>query len=46
VLSLGGFVLFYSALAVVEVWLMLKYIRLGPQIETFPRETPDPLLIA
>ena len=29
--SLGGFVLFYSALAVVELYLMLKYIRLGPE---------------
>jgi cytochrome d ubiquinol oxidase subunit I len=28
--SLIGFVLFYSILAVVEVYLMLKYIRLGP----------------
>lgn len=30
VFSLTGFVLFYTALAVVEIWLMLKYIRLGP----------------
>ncbi len=28
--SLTGFILFYTALAVVEVYLMLKYIRLGP----------------
>jgi cytochrome d ubiquinol oxidase subunit I len=28
--SLGGFVLFYSALAVADVYLMVKYIRLGP----------------
>lgn len=28
--SLIGFVLFYSVLAVVEVYLMVKYIRLGP----------------
>lgn len=28
--SIGGFVLFYTILAVVEVFLMLKYIRLGP----------------
>jgi cytochrome d ubiquinol oxidase subunit I len=28
--SLGGFVLFYSALAVADVYLMIKYIRLGP----------------
>lgn len=28
--SLIGFVVFYSILAVVEVYLMLKYVRLGP----------------
>ena len=28
--SLAGFVLFYTILAVVEVMLMLKYIRKGP----------------
>ncbi|HVC54656.1 MAG TPA: cytochrome ubiquinol oxidase subunit I [Stellaceae bacterium] len=28
--SLAGFVLFYSTLAVVELYLMVKYIRLGP----------------
>jgi cytochrome d ubiquinol oxidase subunit I len=32
-LSLAGFVLFYSALAVVELFLMVKYIRLGPEAE-------------
>ena len=30
VTSLAGFFFFYTALAVVEVYLMLKYIRLGP----------------
>ncbi|MDI9349238.1 MAG: cytochrome ubiquinol oxidase subunit I [Candidatus Symbiobacter sp.] len=30
VVSLTGFVVFYSALAVVELYLMVKYIRLGP----------------
>jgi cytochrome d ubiquinol oxidase subunit I len=30
-LSLSGFVLFYSVLAVVEFYLMIKYIRLGPE---------------
>jgi cytochrome d ubiquinol oxidase subunit I len=30
VFSLAGFVLFYSALAVVEVWLMVSNIRKGP----------------
>jgi cytochrome d ubiquinol oxidase subunit I len=29
-ISLIGFVIFYSALAVVELYLMIKYIRLGP----------------
>jgi cytochrome d ubiquinol oxidase subunit I len=28
--SIAGFVIFYSTLAVVEVYLMVKYIRLGP----------------
>lgn len=30
IISLSGFVFFYSVLAVVEVYLMVKYIRLGP----------------
>ena len=29
--SLSGFILFYSTLAVVELYLMIKYIRLGPE---------------
>jgi cytochrome bd ubiquinol oxidase subunit I len=29
--SLAGFVLFYSALAIIELYLMVKYIRLGPE---------------
>ncbi|PWB82335.1 MAG: cytochrome d terminal oxidase subunit 1 [Methylocystaceae bacterium] len=37
-LSLSGFVLFYSALAIVDVALIVKYVRLGPQRE--PTETP------
>ncbi|WP_133128007.1 cytochrome ubiquinol oxidase subunit I [Legionella nagasakiensis] len=28
--SLSGFVIFYTILAIVEVYLMIKYIRLGP----------------
>lgn len=28
--SLGGFIFFYTVLAIVEVYLMVKYIRLGP----------------
>jgi cytochrome bd ubiquinol oxidase subunit I len=31
VFSLAGFVLFYSTLAIIELYLMLKYIRLGPE---------------
>ncbi|HLW28238.1 MAG TPA: cytochrome ubiquinol oxidase subunit I [Kiloniellales bacterium] len=30
VTTIAGFVLFYSLLAVVEVWLMLRFIRKGP----------------
>jgi cytochrome d ubiquinol oxidase subunit I len=29
-ISLGGFIFFYTVLAIVEVYLMIKYIRLGP----------------
>ena len=29
--SLAGFILFYTILAIVEVFLMVKYIRLGPE---------------
>ncbi len=28
--SIGGFVVFYTALAIVDVWLMLKFTRKGP----------------
>jgi cytochrome d ubiquinol oxidase subunit I len=38
--SLLGFVLFYSALAIVDVFLMLKYTRRGPQIGEGP-DAPD-----
>ena len=30
IISLSGFILFYSVLAMIEVYLMVKYIRLGP----------------
>lgn len=30
-ISIAGFVFFYSLLAVIEVYLMIKYIRLGPE---------------
>jgi cytochrome bd-type quinol oxidase subunit 1 len=33
-LSLAGFVLFYSALAVVDGFLLVKYIRQGPPPST------------
>lgn len=33
-LSLGGFIVFYSVLAVVDVFLMTKYIRLGPDLSS------------
>lgn len=29
--SLSGFVIFYTVLAVIEIYLMIKYIRLGPE---------------
>ncbi|MDX1901094.1 MAG: cytochrome ubiquinol oxidase subunit I [Gammaproteobacteria bacterium] len=29
--SIGGFVLLYTLLAVVEIYLMVKYVRLGPE---------------
>ena len=32
--SIAGFVIFYTALAIVEVYLMIKYIRLGPDGQT------------
>ena len=34
--SLAGFVLFYSALAIVDVALMVRAIRQGPQVEETP----------
>lgn len=37
-LSIGGFVFFYSLLAVVEIYLMVKYIRLGPEALFKPSE--------
>lgn len=37
-ISLIGFVFFYTVLAVVEVYLMVKYIRLGPDGLHEPRE--------
>jgi len=31
-LSLGGFTLFYSALGIVDVWLLAKYARKGMEV--------------
>lgn len=28
--SIGGFVFFYTALLIIEMFLMIKYVRLGP----------------
>ena len=30
-ISIAGFVIFYTILAIVEIYLMVKYIRLGPE---------------
>jgi len=38
--SLAGFVLFYTALAVVDVMLMRKYIRKGPDGLGMWRQAP------
>ena len=35
-LSLTGFVLFYSTLAAVDLYLMIKYVRLGPDGQSTP----------
>ena len=32
-ITLAGFVILYSALFVVEVWLMIKYVRKGPYLD-------------
>lgn len=33
--SIAGFIIFYTSLAIVEVYLMVKYIRLGPDYMTY-----------
>ena len=38
--SLLGFIVFYSTLAVVDVWLMTRYIRMGPE-EALGRHLPS-----
>jgi cytochrome d ubiquinol oxidase subunit I len=34
-ISLSGFILFYSVLLVIDLYLMIKYIRIGPPITVF-----------
>jgi len=41
--SLLGFVLFYSTLAIIDLVLIVKYVRIGP--ETTPNE-PEPSALA
>ena len=36
IFSLAGFVLFYSALAIVDVALMVRAVRQGPPVEDAP----------
>jgi cytochrome d ubiquinol oxidase subunit I len=44
--SLAAFVLFYSALAVIDVGLIVKYVRIGPREETEPQRSGVPVLPA
>jgi len=37
-LSLAGFVVFYSTLAVIDVFLLKKYVKLGPETGSPPRD--------
>jgi cytochrome d ubiquinol oxidase subunit I len=43
--SLIGFLIFYSALAIVDVGLILKYVRLGPE-EEGPAPAAAPTAVA
>ena len=38
--SLGVFILFYSALAAVDVFLMVRYVRMGPELALGKSPTP------
>jgi cytochrome bd ubiquinol oxidase subunit I len=41
-MSLFGFLVFYGGLAIVDVYLMLRMIRLGPEgLHYWPRSAPD-----
>jgi cytochrome d ubiquinol oxidase subunit I len=47
-LSLTGFVVFYTVLAVIDVFLLKKYVKLGPGSESPPRAgttNPGPVLV-
>ncbi len=41
--SLAGFLIFYTALAVVDVMLLRKYIRKGPEGLGMWRQAPGPV---
>jgi cytochrome bd ubiquinol oxidase subunit I len=45
-LSLTGFVVFYSLLAVIDVYLLNKYIRRGPDLATTPEVGASPRALA
>lgn len=40
ILSLAGFITFYSILAVIEIYLMVKYIKIGPESLLPKPQTP------
>jgi cytochrome bd ubiquinol oxidase subunit I len=42
--SLIGFVAFYSALALIDLFLIVKYVRIGPQVEGEPISAPIPAI--
>lgn len=47
-LSLTGFVVFYTVLAVIDIFLLKKYVKLGPGSESPPRAAatdPDPIRV-
>jgi cytochrome d ubiquinol oxidase subunit I len=46
IFSIAGFVLFYSTLAIVDVFLLTKYIRIGPKPATAPSVAGAPVLAA
>jgi cytochrome d ubiquinol oxidase subunit I len=43
IVSLAGFVIFYSVLAIVELFLMVRTVRLGPEaLAALPEPVPQP----